>query len=299
MDFKEFGTMILENVEKRLDGEHSLEIRDYPKNNGVVNHGLTIRTNVVNLCPCIYLDAFYDRYLSGEMNPDEVAEEVVKIYRQNEPKMSWDTRRFTDYDMAKKNLRFHLINTEKNLELLETLPHRDFLDLSIIYTVDLPCDEGKDVGRIQVKNEHAVMWGVDEETLYQQATENMDYCDASLLENMGTVLNSFSKDADKPVVDCNEPMYVLSNIRRYYGAIRILDEEILKAAADLLGEDFIILPSSLHEVLLVPDTAEAGELENLVNMVREVNDTQVAEQEILSYHVYRYEGATGRITIAA
>jgi hypothetical protein len=231
---------------------------------------------------------------------DKIVDMVIKIYRKYSPKTNWDTRRFTDYGKAKKNLRFRLINTEKNEELLNTVPHRNFLDLSLIYTVEFPCDNGRGIASIPVKNEHVRMWAVDEEKMFRQVKKNMESSCESSLENMKVI---FDRMRDVVDVDADDdfdiPMYVLSNRNRNYGAINMLDKNAMKAAADILGEDFLILPSSIHEVLLVPDVVEADELENVLNTVREVNDTQVSSQEILSYHVYRYEGATGRISIAA
>lgn len=37
----------------------------------------------------------------------------------------------------------------------------------------------------------------------------------------------------------------------------------------------------------------------LADIVRTVNDTEVLEQEILSYSIYRYDRETGEVTIAA
>jgi hypothetical protein len=304
MDFKEFAKNVSENLAQRLEGEYSLDIREYPKNNGVVNHGLIIMTDTVNVSPCIYLDAFYDKYSCGIMSIHEVVNEIIKIYRDNEFESDWDTSRFTDYNKVKKYLRFRLINTEKNRGLLRTIPHRHFLDLSLIYTADFPCNKMNAVGSIQVKNMHTQMWGVDEEELYRQAKENMDTVGESTMESVGAIFDRIRKsdpdlDCEVDDVDFDIPMYILSNRYRNHGAIQMLDKNALRAATDILGEDFIIIPSSIHEVMLVPDVAEADALENMLNTVREVNDTQILSQDILSYHVYRYEGATGRISIAA
>ena len=67
----------------------------------------------------------------------------------------------------------------------------------------------------------------------------------------------------------------------------------------MLGKDLMIIPSSVHEVLLIPSEGHETEADTLRQMVREVNDTQLALNEILSYHVYRYSHQTGKIAIAA
>jgi hypothetical protein len=79
----------------------------------------------------------------------------------------------------------------------------------------------------------------------------------------------------------------------------MLDEDALKEAAELYGGDFMILPSSIHEILLLPVRDEKEEIEELAATVREVNDTKVAPDEILSFHVYRYSCMTGTVSIVA
>ena len=91
-------------------------------------------------------------------------------------------------------------------------------------------------------------------------------------------------------------MKVLSNTRRIEGAVCILYPGVLESLAREEGHDLYILPSSIHEVILLPDTG-APSAEELKRMVREVNDTQVAPEEVLSYSLYRYRRTDGRVTI--
>jgi hypothetical protein len=98
-------------------------------------------------------------------------------------------------------------------------------------------------------------------------------------------------------------MYVLTNKGGHTGAVQLLNKNALDSAADHIGTDsLIILPSSVHELIILPadkEEEDPGYLKDLVEIVRTVNDTDVLEQEILSYHVYRYSRETGEITIAA
>jgi hypothetical protein len=297
MDIKEFGMTVLAEVGKKIGPEYLLDFREYQRNNGVVKHGLSILTRYVNLSPCIYLDEFYSRYLYGTMTIDEIADAVIGIYNENSLKTNWDIKEFIDYGRVRKNLRFRLINTEKNTEILKTLPHREFLDLSLIYTVEFSYE--KEFGSIWVRNEHANMWAVDEKELFDQAKENMESADESMLEDIENLLTRMKNDSGLEWEgDFNTPMYILSNKKRLYGAIQMLDKNALREAANLLGEEFMILPSSVHEIILVPVPEDEDGISNLLKTVREVNNTQLDFKEILSYHVYRYSRKTGRIVIA-
>ena len=92
-------------------------------------------------------------------------------------------------------------------------------------------------------------------------------------------------------------MFVLSNKRKMNGASIILYNEQLEQLSDKLNDDLLIMPSSIHEVLAVP--ASSMDAADLKQMVREVNNTEVSEQEILGYSVYRYNRETGTIEVAA
>ena len=89
---------------------------------------------------------------------------------------------------------------------------------------------------------------------------------------------------------------ILSNTKRTHGAACMLYPGVLDSLASKEGHDLYILPSSVHEVILLPDIGIPSATE-LRNMVREVNDTQVAPEEVLSYSLYRYRRTDGRVTI--
>jgi hypothetical protein len=184
--------------------------------------------------------------------------------------------------------------------MLKSLPHREFLDLSLIYKVEFPCEDGMGFGSICVENKHVGMWAVDEDELFLQAKENMERANESTLADIEDVLKQIKDDAGLNWEDVLEvPMYILSNKKRLYGAIQMLDENALREAANFLGEEIMILPSSVHEILLLPAPDSEEGISDLVKTVREVNNTQLDLDEILSYHVYRYSRKTGTIVIAA
>ena len=83
-------------------------------------------------------------------------------------------------------------------------------------------------------------------------------------------------------------MYVLTNKQKMFGAGVIFYPGILELIESILGDHFYILPSSVHECILVPDQGQYSRIE-LKRMVKEVNDSQVEDEEILSYEIYYYD----------
>ena len=94
-------------------------------------------------------------------------------------------------------------------------------------------------------------------------------------------------------------MFILSNKRKLNGAAQICNTRAMKEIARCFFDDFWILPSSVHEVILIPCRWSVPQTENFAEIVRYVNHTQVLPQDVLSYHVYRYHIQTGEMTIEA
>ena len=93
-------------------------------------------------------------------------------------------------------------------------------------------------------------------------------------------------------------MYILTNRRKCFGAAEILDKKTLRMVADQVGDGFIVLPSSVHETIVLPSKEEA-EYGRLADMVQAVNDTMVEAEERLSNHVYVYSRDEEMLKIVA
>ena len=93
-------------------------------------------------------------------------------------------------------------------------------------------------------------------------------------------------------------MYVASNSDKLNGSSVILYRDMLKNFAESHDvEKLYILPSSLHEVIIIPDDANMEkDIQMLNEMVVSVNCTQVQPEEILSDHVYVYEYSTDTLS---
>ncbi len=298
MGLQDFMEEILTELKTKLGKGFQAEGIKTLKNNGVAVYGITIRRQNADIAPCIYIDGLFARYLSGTMDVSRAADEIVRCYEENAGMPEMDISMLTDFKEAASMVHGRLINTEMNQELLTGIPHREFLDLSLAYEVRLSA-KGENDGSILIHNGFLERWGIEEEDLYGAAFRNLKNNGEATLENMGTVFGHWMK----PDVDIkNVPMYILSNKQKINGAAQIFNNDILRLAADIMKGDFAMLPSSIHEWILLPYSRKDGnadEARNLALIVREVNDTQVIETEILSYHVYHYNSENGEVTITA
>lgn len=255
--------------------------------------------------PTIYLNYLYELY-NAEENLEECYGEVKKLYEEGK-RFNLDTSKLLDFEQVKCRVVYKLVNYEKNKEKLVDMPHRKILDLAITYYLDI--QEG-DAGiyTVEIKNELLNLWQVTEEILFQLAEQNTKRLMPVELQGMDCVMQSILEAHGVPADEVEELMeamgesefslFVLSNVSWINGAAAMLYRDVLKNFADMVESDLYVLPSSVHEVLLL--IAEVGEdIGRLQEMVAAVNSEEVPEMDVLSNSVYRYSRKTGRLEVVA
>lgn len=321
MKIEEFAENVKEGLQKYFGEEVQVCVNPVQKNNGVILTGIVIFEKGNHVAPTIYMESFWEEYKKGK-ELGGIVLEIVKIYEDNRFEYSGELESFETYENAKKKIYYKLVNAEKNKKLLEEIPFFPFLDLAIVFYCD--CSNGKfGKAAILIKNMHLEMWGVTPSQVYEEAIKNTPLQHPYEILSMNQViremyisdmkkeLERFEKEdvpeewfdlfADKLLEEEEEqfttPMYVLSNIQRMNGASCILYEDILGEFAKEIEDSFYILPSSVHELILVPAGC-ARRAEELREMVEEINVTQVGEEEVLSDSVYFYDRMTKKLALA-
>ena len=293
----------LEQVKDLLQAafpEAEVELRNVTKNNGLILHGVCIRENERTISPTIYLDSFYedlDDVYDGKI--EDVVNTVIDLYEDRKD-VQISTGFFTDYEQVKQMLGIKLINKDQNEELLKSSPHYVYGDLAAVFIVCIPQLEDGSRGTILIRNDNLKLWeGVDKSMLLKDALDCMRKT-PPVIKTIADALRGFMGDQyfeDMPDAANMIQMYVLTNQESNYGASQILLHENLDEIAERLGESrMYVIPSSVHEVLVVPVTGECIEI---ANMIREVNDTVVSREEILSYNLYLYDAEDKTIRIAS
>ena len=256
------------------------------KNNGEERDTQTIHWDGENLAPVIYLDAFFEQAQLGKPVSD-IAGEILNACRRHQKTGDLDASFFEDFSKAKKRIACRLINYSRNRKLLEDVPYTRFLDLAVVYYYLIE-DEVFEQATILIHKKHMEVWGIQTEALHQIAMTNTRRLLPPEFFNMADMLGSLSMnqmDFHEDVDSC--PLYVLSNKGMCYGAAAILDRKVLKNVYCLLGEEYFVIPSSLHECIVVPVSSGVRGKE-LQRMVYDVNRSELEPEDILSDSVYRY-----------
>lgn len=280
-------------LRESLPGDTELKVVPLEKNNGVILEGLSIRKNGQNVAPTIYLESYYRDYLAGR-SLHNIYEQIMECCDDCSFFEMFDADFFADYKNIRRFIVYKLVNYEKNRELLERIPYLPYLDLAIVFYCVLQ-DTPLGNATVLIQNSHMQLWNVGCAQLYEDAKRNVEKLLPGELKPMSEVIRELSLGVEPPV-DWEVPLYVLTNKQRIQGAACLLYEGMLRKCYKLLNEEFYILPSSVHEVILVPASFVANEVE-LEEMVRDINATQVKNTEVLSNHIYYFSAETGQITI--
>lgn len=204
----------------------------------------------------------------------------------------WDLSSFNDLDSSKDRIIFRLINRYQNQNLLEETPHIDFLDLAIVFLYLIETHDSVSA-TILIKNNHSKIWKTDCSSLMSIASNNTPRLLPWSVSNLKDMLLSMEYTDDDLIPEAKDiscPMYILTNSARLHGAGCILYPDVTEELWKRFGCDYYIIPSSIHELLLIPcydsNTFAAQELNN---MIKTVNQTQLDPGEILSDHAYIYK----------
>lgn len=254
-----------------------------------------------NVSPTIYINDMYEHYLKTE-NLQAVLEKAAETMEQ--AFAATPTVGTLDFENAKENIVFQVVNTMQNQDMLKDMPHREFQDLSIIYRWVVKVDE-QGIQSSVVRNNLAEQLGMNEEQLFKAAVENTRRILPPVVKSMNDVIREMfvadgmpSEIAEMMIEEIPEEqmMWVISNEKGINGAGSMLYEDNLHKLAMQLETDLYILPSSVHECIAV--SAEMGDPYELAEMVNEINMGQVALEERLSNQVYHYDKDARRLTLA-
>ena len=291
----QFYTNLTETLKENLGTDWTIELHtDVILNNGTTHIALILYKNGEKLHPQIYLERFFEDYKRGK-TMKEILQDVMTTYEEALKNINPDSLSgIEDWEQVKGRLAFRLLSKERNKETLENYVYKEFLDLAAIVTFCAEIDE-QGVKAIRVTHDLAELWNVSKEEILQAAEENTE----SLFPvRMEPILDTLCRVADISRDDLPEEVLaeedspqimVLTNYLGVNGATVLLYDSLLQQVYEKLGGKFIILPSSIHEVIVMP-SASAPHAADSQKMVEQINRSAVKEEEILSDSVYLYDG---------
>ena len=294
MNYNEFLEEVVRQIKERVDGETKVAVTEVLKNNQNRTCSLSILRKGENMSPAISLDAYYGQYCRG-VSMESITDQILSCYFGNRKGGRFDISCYTDFEKVKDKIVCKLVSYEKNQYILSMVPHRRFLDLAVVYYYKL---EDPVIGKasILIQNAHLELWGIGQGILQELADQNtlklLPYEFLGIEELMKRITGvGIPYDVPDPV-----KLYVLTNTEQYYGAVNMTFGCVLDAVYQKLGRDYYVLPSSIHECMILE--AEGSMTPGALRMmVEEINAECVEESEVLGNSVYRYYGKEKRLAI--
>lgn len=264
----------------------------------------------------------YQEYEAGRPMED-IMETIGGLREANDVEKDISITDMFDFEQVKDSIVFRVVGAEENQSRIQNMPHRIEHDMALIYQIMMQKTE-YGMASIQITNDMMGTLGVDEKTLHEVAMKNTprefpmtfqsmnevikeimrkDFMGINLDElsdedGMKSFLEAIFEEGMADMEQDAPPMYVLTNESKLNGAAVLFYPEIQEKIAEQLGGDYFVLPSSVHEVLIVPDQGilEYQELKDLVN---DVNNTQVPPDEVLTGEVYSYDKESRQLMFAS
>ena len=296
MDFETFrenlARDIKETLEARSGSDFEVEHRTAEKMNGNYE-AIVVKPADSEVGVSLNASTLYKDYESG-VSYETIAKGATDLADRslrNQPEFDVDS--FKDYDKMKGTLAMEVVSKERNAELLDTVPHKDIEDMSVVYRFVLG-ETPAGSGTILVTNQMLENYGITADQLHADAMKTAPEVRPLVIEGMCEVLAKQMGVQDLEMLGLNIPpeqeqIFVASVEGNVHGAGVLAYENFMEKASERVGgESFFILPSSIHEILIVPDNG-IMDLRHLESMVREVNATTVDPSEKLTDNVYHYD----------
>lgn len=325
MNYQEFKDFAAENIkdylpEKYQDAE--VAVREITKNNNMKLEGLLVKLLEQNVSPTIYLNDFFREHENGRPM-DDIMETLAEMREAYDVEQKLPVDKLMNFEEVKDVIVFRVVGVEANQDRLKYIPHRIENDMALIYQIMM--QKGEDgLATTQISNAMMKQMGANETMLHAVAMENTPREFPATFQSMDTVMREvlrqdfmgFNLDEiteddgmkefleyllDESMTEIEQehlPMYVLTNENKLNGAAALFYPDMQEKIAEQMGGDYFVLPSSVHETLVVPDDGILN-YQELKDMVNEVNGTQVAPDEVLTGEVYSYDKESRQLMLAS
>lgn len=319
LTYDQFQEHILDQLRAKMGVGYEIDLNFVLRNNSVTLVGVVIKQEEDLLSPTIYLESYYQLYLK-KVGMEELVDNIMATYRESLKKGLKEVQEIQyNWDCVKDHIYYRVVNRDKNKKLLEKVPHLLYLDLAITFQY-LVSNQEESIGSIRVTKEHMKGWGIKLKDIRDAAIINTPRLFPPIIRNLYDVfmeilscedshgqdygicdpVNYIPSDFFKETMIDNEKeedsMYVLTNTKGINGASCILYKEVLKDFATKLNSDIFLLPSSIHEVIIVKDNGCIS-VNDLIEVVMDVNKNVVEEEDLLSNKIYYYSREKNMLTL--
>lgn len=293
MELKDFAALIAAGAQGQLGDRYEISDTVTMKNNTTEYTGIMFQKKTENVAPTIYIEDLYERYKIQEVTIQDVIKEVICRYEKSIKGMQRINGLSVDYASCQDRIIYRLVSKERNLFLLKDMPYIPFLDMAITFHLVVSIDDSC-MQSLKITRELQQRWGVSVEQLLKLAKKNTPellparVCELSQLMKCYINTREFMLEQEEDLTNEEKiDMIVVSNELGINGAAVMLYDGVMEQIANEYDSDLYLLPSSIHEIIVVP-AGEEDLHETFSSMVNNINQRYVDEDEVLSDRVYIY-----------
>ena len=295
-DFDTFKDYVMENIHDYLGAKYTdadIMFKDMEKTGGVHYEGIIIRIDGELATPTLPLESYYDEYKKGNKGLSDVLRTIAEDRERLAAGEDIKAEKLTDFETVRGKIVPKLVNLETSKGYLMDKPYTKLNDMAVMYIAELGNDGRGSKMSMPINNSLLEAYGITKEELHDIAVKNINAQEANIRPLFDVIAEMTGEQiAELPA---QMKMFVVTNQSMMFGAAMMLNDNAVQELADKMGGngDFVIIPSSIHELLVLP--VEGIEKSALDAMVLDVNRSVVDPMEQLSDHIYIYNAEAGEI----
>ena len=294
---EKFTKKLVEELEDFYGESVTIHRHDILKANDTKYHAIVVRRKGEDAGMTLCIEPLYEKYRRG-VSVEDVVEEILGTIKE-QPDMSHFNSEYVEqilknYDFMKSNMIIKLLNKERNVEYLKGKLHFEILDMAATF-YSVVCEKDEVMGLMAIPQVIYEGWGVSKGELFRDVLESMQEKNPPVFLSLTEVVdrmtgNSFSQYMNPPELPEDKQAYVLTNKTNNNGATSVLfPGQLMKMAEQLCVDELVLLPSSLHEMIVIPRIkGKESYYQEFRDMVAEVNQTCVEPMDFLSDNIYLY-----------
>ncbi len=293
LQYEEWLSYIIDEIKLLLpkDADYQVQIIHKLKNNGTTMDSVAIRKNNESIAPAIPLRQYYEYQWSISATAQLIVNDYQLFSQESNMELLQQAKDdLSGWASVQDKVFLRLINMGKNIELLRSTPYEVFGDMALVARIKMFQNQDG-MGTVLIDNRLLAEMGISKDTLFQQAKENTPKLFPVKIENMAEKLlkSMYGSNPPEEMMDMLEEtnemqMYIISNTSGMDGAAAVLYPGVEEQVRELIGGDFLLLPSSVHEMLAISKNDIS--VKHATEMVHEANASVVEAEEFLSNDVY-------------
>ncbi len=290
---------ISDGITKYLEGYdiEKITITETVKNNGVKYTGICIKLRNIIFAPNLYVDKYLKEiseiggFCNEEPDIDYISLKMAEDFKAVVSGLKDDVTDFFDSEEIENRLYLALVNYEMNKDTLEDCPYIMFNDLALTFRW-LGFQRHDSMSSVLVHNMLQEKWGLATDEMFRVALKNTMDKFPVVIKKLDEVIYELTGTVSM----FESPFYVMSNTKGINGATVLIYKNVLEGFSNKINSNLYIIPSSIHEVLLLPSDIDIR-VEDIQEITRSVNESVVGREEILSDSIYYYDKEMKNITI--